>query len=182
MGLFKHNGLSRKLSKLFLFLFALLVIIANGFGQNPGNTSDASTISEIPNTASHYVLPGSEETLLMKVDLWGEVGRPGVYTIPINTSIISLISSAGGPTDYAKLREVKIVRAYPENGEPEIITVSIEQFMNTADATELPSLEPGDVIYIPENFRKYFSTSMGMIGSIAGIASTIVLLFWRIGR
>jgi len=44
---------------------------------------------------AQYIL-GNEDVLLITVNLWGHVKKPGIYSIPSNFGIIDLLSSAGG--------------------------------------------------------------------------------------
>jgi SLBB domain len=60
--------------------------------------------------AAQYYL-GDQDELLIKVNIWGFVRRPGQYMVPKDTDLISLISFAGGPLDQAKMKKIKIIRS-----------------------------------------------------------------------
>ena len=45
---------------------------------------------------AQYIL-GDKDVLLISVNLWGHVQRPGIYSVPSHFTIIDLLSSAGGP-------------------------------------------------------------------------------------
>ncbi|MCF7805705.1 MAG: SLBB domain-containing protein [Candidatus Marinimicrobia bacterium] len=132
--------------------------------------------------ASRYLLPGEQSQIQMQVNIWGEVQKPGIYKVPSEINLIALLSSAGGPTDYAKLREVRIVRAFSDDAEQEVIHVDLEKYLDNADISGLPELYPGDTIFIPGNFRKYFSTTLGITSAITGIASSLALIVERLSR
>ena len=55
-------------------------------------------------------LIGSEKKLEMIVHIMGEVRKPGEYRVEDNTTLLELISKAGGPTQFASLGGVKITR------------------------------------------------------------------------
>ncbi|KAA3655690.1 MAG: hypothetical protein DWQ10_17065 [Calditrichaeota bacterium] len=76
-------------------------------GQNP--VSDPAATNHSKQKASLYYL-GEQNELLIKVNIWGFVKKPGQYLVPTDTDLISLISYAGGPLDEAKLKKVKIIR------------------------------------------------------------------------
>jgi polysaccharide export outer membrane protein len=61
------------------------------------------------NRGAQYFL-GEQDELLIKVNIWGFVRKPGQYLVPKNTDLISLISFAGGPLEQAKIKKVKIIR------------------------------------------------------------------------
>jgi hypothetical protein len=60
--------------------------------------------------AAQYYL-GEQDELLIKVNIWGLIRRPGQYMVPKDTDLISLISFAGGPLDQAKMKKIKIIRS-----------------------------------------------------------------------
>jgi protein involved in polysaccharide export with SLBB domain len=64
--------------------------------------------------AFYYIAKPGEIT--MQVNVWGFVQKPGRYEIPISTDIVELLSFAGGPMQYAKLDEVKIIRLADSTG------------------------------------------------------------------
>ncbi|MGH7600898.1 MAG: SLBB domain-containing protein, partial [bacterium] len=60
--------------------------------------------------AAQYYL-GEQDELLIKVNIWGLVRRPGQYMVPKDTDLISLISFAGGPVEQARMKKIKIIRS-----------------------------------------------------------------------
>jgi hypothetical protein len=60
--------------------------------------------------AAQYYL-GDQDELLIKVNIWGLVRRPGQYMVPKDTDLISLISFAGGPLDQARMKKIKVIRS-----------------------------------------------------------------------
>jgi len=133
-------------------------------------------------SAAQYILPGEKNQIQMQINLWGEVRRPGIYKVPSDINLIALLSSAGGPTDYAKLGEVRIVRGFSNNDENKVIIVNLEEYLDNADISDLPKLYPGDTVYIAGNFRKYFSTTLGITSAITSIAATIALMVERLSK
>ncbi len=118
---------------------------------------------------AQYIL-GSEDVLLITVNLWGHVKKPGIYSIPSNFGIIDLLSSAGGPLKTARLNDVRIIR---EN--QEVITVNIEEFIKTGNRDLLVPLQPGDVIIVSGSISDIFGRIVGVMRDLAIIANVIVL-------
>jgi hypothetical protein len=75
--------------------------------QDEGDQTELSR----PRAAQYYL--GEQDELLIKVNIWGLVRRPGQYMVPKDTDLISLISFAGGPLDQARMKKVKIIRSSP---------------------------------------------------------------------
>jgi len=62
-----------------------------------------------PYRGAQYFL-GDQDELLMRVNIWGFVRKPGQYMVPTDTDLISLLSFAGGPVEQAKVKAIKVVR------------------------------------------------------------------------
>lgn len=65
--------------------------------------------SSTQNRGALYYL-GEQNELLMRVNIWGFVQKPGQYMVPKDTDLISLISFAGGPREEAKIKKIKVIR------------------------------------------------------------------------
>ena len=103
----------------------------------------------------------------VKTYIWGEVKGPGVYTFPGSPDILELISQAGGPTEDADLKKIRIIRA--EDGREE--KVNLPRRMKKG---ELIFLKSGDVVIIP---RSQMSRLMRIIPFIGAVATLINLYF-----
>ncbi len=62
-----------------------------------------------PYRGAQYFL-GDQDELLMRVNIWGFVRKPGQYMVPTDTDLISLLSFAGGPVEQAKVKAIRVVR------------------------------------------------------------------------
>jgi len=99
----KHRGVLRAI--LLGILLSSPFISQPGFGQS----RDSESSSNYKNRAALYYL-GEQDELLIKVNIWGFVQKPGQYMVPSGTDLISLISFAGGPREQANLKRIKIIR------------------------------------------------------------------------
>jgi len=133
-------------------------------------------------SAAQYILPGGSNTIRMAINVWGEVQRPGIYRVPSDITLVSLISSAGGPTDNAKIRKVRVIRAYPQEGKPQVILVNLKDYLNDADISGMPKLYPGDTIFIPTTFRQYLSNGVGIFTSITSLVAAVAIIYERLSR
>ena len=87
-------------SKLYLvLLFSVMLTYAQGLEQLP--TFNNPSPSRYTDRPAQYIL-GSGDILLVNVNLWGHVQRPGIYSVPSSYTLIDLISSAGGPLKTAR--------------------------------------------------------------------------------
>jgi len=88
-------------------------------------------------------------SLVDKVQVLGQVARPGAYPYTPGRRLIEYIGEAGGPGPQAKPRRVTVVRRLPQGSQ--IFKVSLGGQAGSPDANN-PILEPGDVVYVPEAF------------------------------
>ena len=132
------------------------------------------------NAPSYYYL-GGKEGLMIGVNLWGFVGKPGRYEVPSSTDLVQLISFGGGPLVGANLSHVKIVRQIlqPDSTyKTEVIPVDLEQYEKQGAQPIL--LLPGDTIIVPGSM---FSTLqeiiplLGYLGSVlAGLGTLLIVI------
>ncbi len=78
--------------------FFLLVIFLIGGWVVAGFSQDSRMSQQFSSgdRPAQYIL-GTNDVLLITVNLWGHVQRPGIYSIPSSFGLIDLLSSAGGP-------------------------------------------------------------------------------------
>jgi len=157
---------------------ALFVIITLFLGSVPAFAQN----DQQDQSAAQYILPGGSNTIRMAINVWGEVQRPGIYRVPSDITLVELISSAGGPTDLAKIKKVRVIHAYPQNGEAQVIKVNLKDYLKDADISGLPKLYPGDTVFIPASFRSYFTTTVGIAASITTLFSAVALIWERLSR
>jgi len=151
-----------------IFISLLIIFSLGLFAQNEGASSNF-------NPASIYLYSGSltgTEQLKIKTYIWGQVRKPGLYIVPDNTDLLTLISSAGGPTENAKLSKIRIVRASAE-GE-KIIWVDLKKYVESGDEKLIPMLQPGDTVLVSGSTYYAFTKAVAWISQIAVILSVYV--------
>jgi polysaccharide export outer membrane protein len=82
------------------------------------------------------------------VFVMGEVDNPGSY--PIQTaglSILDALNIAGGPTEDANLRQIRLIRDLKE--QEGVKVVNIEQILTNGDFSSNFSLKDNDIVYVP---------------------------------
>lgn len=124
--------------------------------------------------AQYYVFLGSDRELQMNVQIWGQVLKPGMYSVPQTTDLVALISLAGGPTEYANLNSIRIVRANPK---ARVLKVNLKSYMNTGDSKLQPVLKPGDTVVIPGSLFYGFSRIVRVVSQLAIVANVYYLFF-----
>ena len=139
-------------------LLGFLILLASGakaqqLGRNLG--------------AKYYL--GSDDELLVPVNIWGFVQKPGQYMVPNNTDLISLISYAGGPQSSAKISKIQIVRISGDM-ENQIIEVNVKKYLNTGNQEIIPVLKPGDTIIVKGTTFSWIQNFFSFLASFAVFA------------
>jgi protein involved in polysaccharide export with SLBB domain len=155
--------------KIFVRILFILILSQQIWAQGFDNLSNTPATSQFSDKPAQYIL-GSGDILLVNVNLWGHVQRPGIYSVPSSYTIIDLISSAGGPLNTARLSDVRIVRK-----DQEVIKVDIEKYLKSGDNTLLPVIQPGDTIIVSGSIQNYFLQIVGLFRDLAIIANVFVL-------
>jgi len=115
------------------------------------------------------VYPGA---VLMRIHLWGAVGKSGVFHIPTQTDLMSLLSYAGGPTDTAALDEVIIKRT--DGTKTKIIRLDLEDFLEKPELVS-PKLQANDIVYIPPKEPSIGTSALTTMGYITSVLGFILL-------
>ena len=83
-----------------------------------------------------------------KVYITGMVARPGQYSLTPSMTVLQLIATAGGLQDFAKSREIKIVRS--DSGKQVSIRFDYDEIMKRPEMTaQNIELKPGDTVIVP---------------------------------
>lgn len=102
----------------------------------------------------------------MLVAVFGMVGRPDNYPVADQTSIFKVLSMAGGPSEQANIRRVRI---YRDRGEDNFVTIDLTNYLETGNLNRTAMVYPGDVVYVPQKENA--------VREMSGFLRDIVLLF-----
>lgn len=112
------------------------------------------------------------------VKIAGEVKEAGNYEVFGNLqNVLDIIFKAGGATDDADLTNVLLYS--PKQKSKTETRINIEANLENQNYDEIPSVQPGDVIYIPKK-RKYWKSFVSVMRDITTFA-TLYIIF-RYGR
>jgi len=82
-----------------------------------------------------------------KVYVTGLVKSPGIYRLRSDTTVVQIISLAGGFTEWANPKKIVVVRK--EDGREKRITVNYKKIMNGSNTSSNVILKSGDTIIVP---------------------------------
>ena len=128
-----------------------------------------------PRGAQYYL--GTDDQLLIKVNIWGFVAKPGQYLVPNDTDLISLVSFAGGPRDGAKLSRIKLIRDQKsEDASNKILEIDVQKYIEHGNESIIPKLKPGDTIIISGSVWYHIGNYLTFVTKIA----TLVQIYWLV--
>ena len=103
---------------------------------------EAKSIIEEPNVAVIVKQINSR-----KVFITGQVEKPGVYPLTSATTVLQLISLAGGLKEFAKEKQIVVMRS--EGAAPLAYPFNYEEVRKGKRLTQNISLKPGDTVVVP---------------------------------
>jgi len=117
---------------------------------------------------------GQNQQLEIEIHVWGEVNTPGVYRVPDGSTVLDVISKAGGPTQYAALGRVKISHALGQM--PRTQKINLDKYLNKERADSLVVMRPGDAVMVPRNARFFWKDAISFVADLAVIANVYYLI------
>lgn len=97
-----------RIRKSFSLVIASYLVFFQLGGITKAQTEEASTIQNRNPAAQYYLERGTENKLMMKVNVWGAVAKPGSQYVPDQIDLIGLLSAAGGSLENAKHKKIEI--------------------------------------------------------------------------
>ncbi len=100
------------------------------------------------------VVPGNP--LATNVKVLGAVENPGSYEVFFQTTLLDVIFLAGGPSEDANLKKIKVISSTGQDARE--VPINIKKFLKSKSFKSIPIVVPGDVVYVPEkkiSWRKF---------------------------
>lgn len=99
----------------------------------------------------------------------GALAKPGKYELRSDTTLTEAVAIAGGFTEDSKHSEVFLFRRVAENW-VELKRLDVKAMYKKADLSEDLHLQPGDMVFVPQNryskFKRYIpSPGIGIMAS-----------------
>lgn len=82
-----------------------------------------------------------------KAYITGQVARPGQYALTPSMNVLQLIATAGGLTDYAKSKDIRVVRV--EHGRSVSLPFDYDEMAKSKKTPQNIELKAGDTVIVP---------------------------------
>jgi hypothetical protein len=166
---------------LVALVFACTALSPDATASAPPHNPDATELGQGESTSSSRIsryrlqLDQGENTIEFSVSVWGEVRHPGLYSVPEGTTLLDLISLAGGPTGAAKLSDVKLVRsAGVATGRKSVVDVNLDDFVTKGDPQVRTPLIPDDTVVIKAKTTTSILKWTSFVSVLALVANVVV--------
>jgi polysaccharide export outer membrane protein len=113
---------------------------------------------------------------LPHVSVFGEVTRPGAVEYQRGLRVTDYIALAGGPTNRADLKKVKVVRF--EDQKAVALTVNVDDILKKGVQSQNFELKSGDWVYI----HKRFTIEWGIVINTLALAVSVLNLYITVQR
>jgi polysaccharide export outer membrane protein len=124
-------------------------------GLTPDKLRDAITAAAVKFVEDPTVTVLVKQINSRRVFITGQVSKPGAYPLGDRMTVLQLIAMAGGLTDYAKPKEIVLLRDAPpaEPGKPrgrqQTFKINYEAVMKLKNLTSNIELRSGDTVIVP---------------------------------
>jgi polysaccharide export outer membrane protein len=104
----------------------------------------------------------------------GEVQRPGVITLEKNIDLMDAIALAGGPSEFANLKNVRVISK--DGLKTQIMKVNLKKYQETGKPGRY-LVRPEDTIVMTRDERGFLgiNSAAGWVGVLAGIGSLVLI-------
>jgi len=133
-------------------LTALLVVAGWALAQ-PAQSGSSST-SQAP---------------VFKYYVWGQVRSPGAYSLGGNPDLLELLSAAGGPTQYADVRHVVLIRAVTQKR----MKIDLKKMLG---AGQVVPLSPGDMVMVPDSPWYRIRDGISIVTTVVSFATLVLVI------
>jgi len=89
-----------------------------------------------------------EQVNSKKFNILGQVGKPGSYPLALATTVMDAIAAAGGLKDFAKTKNIYVLRQKPD-GSQSRIDFNYKDFIKGKNPAQNIKLQPNDTVIVP---------------------------------
>ena len=106
---------------------------------NAQSSSDNSFIRNYQLSSEQYI-SGTDGKVYMNVHIWGAGGTSGTIRVYEGIDFASLMSAAGGPSQFANLKKIRLYREKPDQNGQLVYFIDLTDFLDSGDSQTFPKL------------------------------------------
>ena len=144
----------------FCIILSLLMPI---YAQTPGMNSGQSFSTK---TSNQRYVTDEKGNILMYVNVWGHVKRPGNILVYDGIDLASVLSMAGGPNRGAKYESILLIRDLPDEHGITKYEIDLEKFIKEGDKGNFVEILPNDTIIVNQTKMAYFLSNISFLNTV----------------
>jgi len=113
--------------------------------------------------------------ILMNVNVWGEVFKPGQVVVKENADIAAVLSLVGGPKDSANLKKVRVNRQQPDENGKQTYEINLKDYYKKGSRDTFVALKPNDTIILPEDKGIDTDMALRLVGIVVSIGTAFAV-------
>lgn len=169
--------------KYFYSIFFTILLIGSSFSFAQEDIQIGKSLKNFDRQRGGFYDYSDPDAINIKVLVWGYVQFPGQYIIPSTSSVNDLFALAGGPTEDAKLEDLRLFRINPDSSQTMIKFDYNDLLWNEklSGRVKIPELKAGDILLVPGEprffFKDYFSIALSIVSTLSSIAVLLITIF-----
>ena len=155
-----------------LIFFLLFFLIQTSLSQDFTNPQSSFPLTDT------FIHNQETDSTVIKVRIWGEVVKPGVYIIPKASTLLDVIAIAGGPKDTANLKKVSILFSKMPLSNNYDKTINLYSLLITGQNEKIPQIKNNTTIVIEKSSKQKFMNSLTTTTKILNIISVFLIIYY----
>ena len=118
--------------------------------------------------------------ILMYVNVWGHVNKPGSHLVFDGIDIATLLSVVGGPKKGADLKKVRLFREMPDETGKIAYEINLDDFFQTGNRNNFVEIKPNDTLVFPQTTFSYVMSNVGTVNTLMSMINLyFTMLYYR---
>ena len=114
------------------------------------------------------------QSSVFKYYVWGQIHAPGAYSLGASPDLMELLSAAGGPTEYADVKHIVLVRGTTQQR----VSINLQKMLYSG---QVVLLSPGDIVIVPNSAWYRVRDYLSITSTLVGFATLVVTLwYWKV--
>ncbi|MBN1464824.1 polysaccharide biosynthesis/export family protein [candidate division KSB1 bacterium] len=139
---------------------------------HPGDTINISSTENAGKGAGQAATVSSPLQQRSVIYVWGAVTTPGTFSVQKNMDLLEAIIMAGGPSEKADLKQVRLY--FRGVQQAEVAIIDMNKYISRAYPLPL-QVHSGDAIYVPQKESAFLSTLSTLLSTLLYVGTTIVV-------
>ncbi len=157
----------------FSVLITLSLLVGpHSYAQGDSLLSTSRKVDQGLSSGTVYYSGNYPGAVLMRVNMLGEVQRPGVHHMPVDTDFNTALGFAGGPTRFANTKNTYIKRR-DSNGNEQVIKLNLSEHFSEVHR-EVLKIQPNDTLFIEQNQAIISDNTFRVIVSLSFIIGIVL--------